>query len=370
MSKIQSVEALAVEIPLRKNFGGSTYSVLKRCTVVTRLTSNEGLVGEVYNGDNRSHGREIVRLIHEALAPRVVGMDVLEVERAWAAMFELTHTGADRKLLLEAIACVDCALWDLVGKSKGKSVSALLGADRERLPVISIGGYYLEGKTLADIGQEMEQYRAAGMAGCKFKVGGLAPPADAARVEAARQAAGPEFKLLVDANRGWTAQEAIRFARLVEPLDIGWFEEPCHWYDDVALMARVRAATRIPVTAGQCEITSHGVRRLVEAGAVDYVNFDASEGGGVTDWRRAAEICRSAGVRMAHHEEPQIAQQLLAGVPHGTYVECFADPDRDPMWQALWANRPAVRNGCLEVSKEPGFGIELDWKLVEKYRVA
>jgi D-arabinonate dehydratase len=175
---------------------------------------------------------------------------------------------------------------------------------------------------------------------------------------------------VVDANRGWNVHDAIRFAQLVEPLDIGWFEEPCHWYDDAALMARVRQATRIPVTAGQCEITSHGVRRLVDAGAVDYVNYDASEGGGVTDWRRAAEICRSAGVRMAHHEESQISRQLLAGVPHGTFVECFADPERDPVWQTMWANRPAVRNGMMEVGNAPGFGIRLDWKMVERYRVA
>ena len=228
----------------------------------------------------------------------------------------------------------------------------------------------MEGKTLADYGREMEQYRAAGMAGCKFKVGGLSPEEDFKRVETARKAAGPDFFLVVDANRGWNLQDAIRFARLIEPLGIGWFEEPCHWYDDVSMMARVRQATRIPVTAGQCEVTSHGVRRLVDAGAVDYVNFDVSEGGGVTDWRRAAEICRSAGVRMAHHEESQIAGQLLAGVPHGTYVECFADPERDPVWQTMWANRPAVRNGHMEVSKAPGFGIELDWKMVERYRVA
>ena len=368
--KIRSVEALAVEIPLRKNFGGSTYTVLKRCTVVTRLASDEGLAGEVYNGDNRSHGREIVRLIHDVLAPRVIGIDVLEVERAWQAMFDLTHTSADRKTLMEAIACVDCALWDLVGRARGKSVAALLGGGRERLPIISIGGYYMEGKTLADIGREMEQYRAAGMAGCKFKVGGLAPEADAQRVGAARKAAGPDFMLVVDANRGWNAQDAIRFARLIEPLDIGWFEEPCHWYDDVALMARVRQAIPIPVTAGQSEITSHGVRRLVEAGAVDFVNYDASEGGGVTDWRRAAEICRAAGVRMAHHEESQISRQLLAGVPHGTYVECFADPDRDPVWQTMWANRPRITDGTMEVSTAPGFGIELDRRMVERYRIS
>jgi L-alanine-DL-glutamate epimerase-like enolase superfamily enzyme len=367
--KIESIEAIAIDIPLKKNFGGSTYSVLKRSTVITRMRTDEGLASEIYNGDNREHGREIVRLIHEQLAPRVKGMDVLEVERAWQAMFDLSHTSGDRKTLLEAMACVDCAMWDLVGKSKGRTVRALLGGDRDRLPIISIGGYYMEGKTLADYGREMEQYRAAGMAGCKFKVGGLAPEEDFKRVEAARKAAGPDFLLVVDANRGWNVHDAIRFAHLIEPLNIGWFEEPCHWYDDVALMAKVRQSTGIPVTAGQCEITSHGVRRLVDAGAVDFVNYDVSEGGGVTDWRRAASLCAAAGVRMAHHEESQISRELLAGVPHGTYVECFADPDRDPVWQAMWANRPAIKDGTMATSGAPGFGIELDWKMVERYRI-
>jgi D-arabinonate dehydratase len=216
----------------------------------------------------------------------------------------------------------------------------------------------------------MEAYRLAGMAGCKFKVGALTPEADAERVAAARRAAGPDFVLAVDANRGWSAQDAIRFAHLVEPLDIRWFEEPCHWYDDAALMARVRRATRIPVTAGQSEITSHAIRRLLDAGAVDLVNYDASEGGGVTDWRRAAGLCHAAGVQMAHHEEPQIAQHLLAAVPHGTYVECFADPARDPMWQTVWANRPPIKNGVMTISGDPGFGIVLDEALVKRYRVA
>ena len=138
--KIHSVEAVAIEIPLKRNFGGSTYTVLKRCTVVTRLRTDEGLAAKVYNGDNRSHGREIVRLIHEVLAPRVKGLDILEVERAWQAMFDLSHTSGDRKLLLEAISCVDCALWDVVGRARDKSVRDLLGGNRDRLPIISIGG--------------------------------------------------------------------------------------------------------------------------------------------------------------------------------------------------------------------------------------
>ena len=367
--RVHSIEAIPIEVPLGKNFGGSTYTVLTRCAVITRMRTDEGLVSEVYNGDNREHGREIVRLIHDELAPRVRGRSLFEGERIWDELFALTHGTRDPKTLLEAIACVDCALWDLVGKAQGQSVCSLLGGHRSRLPIISIGGYYAEGKTHADIGREIEAYRRAGMAGCKFKVGGLTPEEDAKRVEAARHAGGADFILAVDANRGWSVEDAVRFAHLVEPLDIRWFEEPCHWYDDVALMARVRQATRIPITAGQSEVTRHGVRRLVEAGAVDLVNFDASEGGGVTEWRRAALLCRTAGVEMAHHEEPQIAQHLIAAVPHGTYVECFADPERDPIWQAMWANRPPIKDGMLEVTRDPGFGLILDAGMIRRYRV-
>src|SRR5215813_13553279 len=367
---IHSVDAIAIDIPLKKNFGGSTYSVLKRSTVITRLRTDDGIASEVYNGDNRAHSRDIARMIREELAPLIAGMDVFASEAIWSKLFALTLANRDRKTLLEAIACVDCAVWDVIGKATGRSVRELLGGFTDRVPIISIGGYYMEGKTLADIGREMEAYRRAGMAGCKFKVGGLTPEEDARRVEAGRNAAGADFVLAVDANRGWSADDAVRFARLVERFDIRWFEEPCHWYDDAALMARVRQATRIPVTAGQSEITSHGVRRLLDAGAVDLVNVDASECGGVTEWRRAAALCAVAGVHMAHHEESQISQHLLAGVPHGTYAECFADPERDPVWQTMWANRPAIKDGMMEVAQGPGFGLVLDEDMVRRYRIA
>ncbi len=368
--KIHSIEAVAIDIPLTKNFGGSTYSVLKRSTVVTRLRTQDGIVSEVYNGDNREHGPEIVRIIRDELAPLVKGLSIFEYERAWAKMFALTTANRDRKTLLEAIACVDCAIWDTIGKATGRSVRELLGGYRDSNPIISIGGYYMEGKTLADIGREMEMYRNAGMAGCKFKVGGLSAEEDAKRVEAARRAIGPDFIIAVDANRGWPAQEAIRFAQLIEKFDIKWFEEPCLWQDDAALMARVRAQTRIPINAGQSEITLAGVRRLVDANAVDLINYDVSEGGGVTDWRRAAALCQASGIEMAHHEESQIAQHLLAAIPHGTYIECFADPARDPVWQTMWANRPAIKNGVIPVSNGPGFGLSLDQAIITRYRTA
>lgn len=366
--RISAVEAIAIDIPLSKNFGGSTYSVLKRSTVITRMRTSDGLVSNVYNGDNRAHGAQIAKLVSDELFNLIKGLSIFERELAWQRMFALTHSAADKKLLLEAIACVDCAIWDLTGKALGKSVRELIGGYTDRLPLISIGGYYMPGKTHADIAREIESYRNAGMAGCKFKVGGLSPEEDAARVAVARKAAGGDFILCVDANRGWIAEDAIRFARLVEAHDIRWFEEPCQWQDDAAQMARVRQAITQPVTAGQSEITSHAIRRLVDARAVDLVNYDVSEGGGVTDWLRAAGLCASAGVAMAHHEEAQIASHLLAAVAHGTYAECFADPARDPVWQLMWINRPPVKNGIMPVAAGPGFGIELDENMIRKYR--
>lgn len=367
--RITSVENIPIEIPLTKNFGGSTYAVLKRCTIITRIRTDEGFTSEVYNGDNRDHARAIIEIIQKELAPLIIGEDPRHIERLWERMYPITYPIRDRKLAMEAIACVDTALWDLLGKTCHTSVWTLLGGYRSALPIISIGGYYDEGKTLADLAKEMEWLKRAGMAGCKVKVGGLSAEEDAQRVAAAREGAGKDFILAVDANRGWSVDEAIRFSRLVEHLDIVWFEEPCHWHDDAYMMAQVRQATKIPVNAGQSEVTSHGVRRLLAAGAVGYVNFDASEAGGITEWRKVAAMCAVHGVKMAHHEEPQIAVHMLAAVPHGTYVECFANPERDPVWQHMIANRPALKNGNIEVPTGPGFGLILDESVIKKYRI-
>jgi D-galactarolactone cycloisomerase len=367
--KIDSVEAIPVEIPLNKVFSGSGYRVESRNTVVTRIRTSGGLVSQVYNGDNRSHGGTIARIVTDELAALLIGRDASRIEALWAKMFELTIPNRDRKLVMEAIACVDSALWDLFGKSLGAPVASLLGGCRESLPIIAIAAYYEDGKTLGDLAREMAWLKSQGMAGCKVKVGGLSAEEDAARVAACRDGGGPDFVIAVDANRGWPTGEAVKFARLVERHDIRWFEEPCHWYDDAAGMAEVRRRTTIPINAGQSEITSHGIRRLIAAEAVDLVNFDASEGGGVTEWRRAAALCAVHGILMAHHEEPQIATHLLAAVPHGTYVECFPDPERDPLWASFIKNRAAIRDGVITVPTGPGFGLELDWDLVAKYRL-
>ena len=367
--KIEHIEAIVIDIPLAKNFGGSTYDVLKRSTVITKLRTSNGSQSLVYNGDNREHGIDIANIIEQELAPLVVGKNPFAYERHWENMFALSKPNRDRKLLLEAIACVDCALWDVMGRITGRSVNELLGGYRKEMPLISIGGYYMDGKYEADIAAEMRMFEEAGMAGCKFKVGGLTPQEDAERVRVARRSVSDGFVLAVDANRGWTAPDAIQFARLICDLDIAWFEEPCIWYDDVAGCARVRQQCSIPITSGQSEYTAQGVRRFIDAGAVDIVNYDVSEGGGVTDWRRASALCSATGLQMTHHEESQISQHLLSAIPHGLYIECFGDPERDPIWHRMWTNRPALTDGKMPITPGPGFDIDLDGAMIEQYRV-
>jgi D-galactarolactone cycloisomerase len=366
--KITKVSTIAIEVPLSRNFGGSRYNVTKRCTIITRMETDTGLVSDVYNGDNRDHMKEVVEIIEKELAPMLIGEEIFAVERLWQKMFKAAEWNRDRKLVMEAIACVDSAIWDLMGKAAGVNVCRLLGGYRHSLPLIAIGGYYEEGKTLSDLGKEMERMRESGLMGCKVKVGGRSPEEDAKRVEAARKGAGDEFWIAVDANRGWSVSEAVTFARLIEKHNIAWFEEPCHWYDDARMMAEVRRATIIPIDAGQSEVSAAGVRRLIAAGAVDIVNFDASESGGITEWRRAAAMCALYGIKVGHHEEAQIAMHMIAAIPNGICVECF-EPVRDPIWEGLVANRSKPAKGIIDVPQGPGFGIEFDWDMVKRYRL-
>jgi L-alanine-DL-glutamate epimerase-like enolase superfamily enzyme len=230
--------------------------------------------------------------------------------------------------------------------------------------LITIGGYYGD-----SIDEEIAELKELGLAGLKFKVGGLSPEEDAARFRAAREAAGPDFLLAADANQGWTPREAIRFGKLVEDCEPAWFEEPCHWANDRRAMRDVRTAIApIPICAGQSEMSAAACRDLIDVGAIDICNFDGSWSGGPTEWRRAAAIAHASNVCMGHHEEPQIASHLLCSIPHGNVIETF-HPDRDPIWWNLIANRPPLKDGQIELTDAPGLGWELDEDFIAAHRV-
>lgn len=366
--RIRGIEAIPIRVPLPREFRGSYYRMTHRATIVVRVHTEDGVTGEAYVGDEDAAAADIVAVLRNEIAPVVTGMDAMSTERCWAAAYPVTFDILrDRRIGLVALAAMDTAMWDIVGKVTGQPLWRLWGAARDKVPMIAIGGYY--GEPLGSIESEVRHYRdELGLAGMKFKVGGRSPEVDAERVAAARDAAGPGFVLCIDANQGYTVREAIALCERIRDLDIRWFEEPVRWHNDRRGLRDVRAIGGIPVAAGQTEMTPSGCRDLMETGSIDVCNFDSSWSGGSTAWRRAAAVATTYDVEMGHHEEPQVSAHLLGAVAHGTFAECF-HPDRDPFWWSLIADRPQLVDGHLPLPSGPGLGWTLDADYIDRHRV-
>lgn len=367
--EITAVETIAVLAKLDRTYQGSYYSMPSRATIITRVHTSDGIVGEAYNADSDLEQAEIVGIIRSELTPLIVGANALQVERCWELMQPPTYDQLrDRRLTQQAIAAVDTAIWDAVGKALGQPLHRLWGGYRDAMPIIVIGGYYeVPGKPTIE--EEVSAYSEAGFAGMKFKIGGRTPEEDALRLHRAVEATRDGFRFVIDANQGYTLRQAVRLVDLVrEFVDVEWFEEPCRWRNDHRDMATFRAITGVPVAAGQSEISAGAMRDMMERGSIDVSNFDASWGGGPTEWRRVAAMAHTYGVRLGHHEEPQVAGHLLASQPHSTFVEVF-NPARDPVFWNMIVNRPSIGDGVIELPKGPGLGWVLDGDFIERYRV-
>lgn len=364
--RISRLEVIPLLAPLAREYRGSHYRMTHRATIILRVHTQSGVVGEAYVGDEDKALSTLVKIITDEIAPRAVGSELLAVERVWAACYPVTFDILrDRRLGLVALAALDTAIWDAVGKTLGQPLWRLWGGYRARLPLMAIGGYY--GRPIEALDDEVAEYLDMGLAGMKLKVGGLSPMEDAARVARVRAASGPEFILTIDANQGYTVEDAVDLARRVADYDITWFEEPVHWANDRRALRDVRYRGGLPVCAGQTETSVSGCRDLMETGAIDFCNFDASWSGGPTAWLRMAAVAHAYDVRVGHHEEPHVSAHLLASQAHGTYAECF-HPDRDPFWWHLIANRPALVGGELSLPTGPGLGWELDEQYIARHR--
>ena len=364
---ITRIETEQIRVPLARVYQGSHYKMTHRSTILTRIHTASGLVGEAYAGDEDAGLAEIDAIIHDEIAPKLLGQDGSAIEKCWELARPATwDILRDRRLGLVACGSIDLTLWDLFGRSLKTPLWKLWGGYRSKIPVISIGGYY---KSDLSIEEEVEYLFKEQFAGMKFKIGGMSPEDDVKRFRRARAVGGDDFRIAVDANQGYTVPDAITFSHLVREDNLLWFEEPCQWQNDRRAMRDVRFAGGVAVCAGQSEFSAAGCRDLMETASIDYCNFDSSWSGGPTEWRKVAAMATVYDVKMAHHEEPQASSHLLASIPHGTYMEFF-HPMRDPIWHNMIANRPQLNSGYFQLSDNPGLGWELDRDYIVKYRIA
>jgi L-alanine-DL-glutamate epimerase-like enolase superfamily enzyme len=381
--KITQLETYFLSCPLPQPVYTSTSQISQVSEVIVQLSTDAGWVGigEAHGPFLLRQGPEGLKMVGDILqriTPLVVGADPFQVERIWQDLFALTYKSVrgvpalarQQCQLITAMSAIDIALWDLMGKAAQRPVYDLLGgALRQRLPAYVTGFYYKDGETLDDLKREAAFYLERGYRTLKVKVGRLTPEADAERVKVIRQTAGDDVDLMLDANQGWDLPTAIHTARLCEPYRIFWLEDPMPWYDERFTLQRLKAATRIPIAAGETEYTPFGLRHLVAEGLVDYLIIDSTWAGGLTTWRKAAVMAELYQIPLAAHHDPQIHVHAQAASPTGFILESFADPARDPLWFELFRERPDIVDGYMTLPEAPGLGLELRPDTLNKYGV-
>lgn len=315
----------------------------------------------------------IVKVMQSGLPELIIGMDPLAPEQIYRRIFELTATrtahenGWGREALVRISAAIDIACWDIVGKMAGLPLFRLFGGFRDQVPCYVTCAYYRDGKDLAELRDELEMLVAQGHRGFKGKVGGLSLAEDIERMQVVRDVIGPDRDLMIDVNRAWDLKTAIEGARLLEPLNPVWLEEPVRWWDDRRELKLLSQQTRIPLSGGESELTSHGCRALLEEQAVQILQFDCTMFGGFTEGRKLAALCELNHVDVAPHHDCFIHSQLVAATPAGRIVESFTDPERDPLQAELFENPPKIADGWLTLNDAPGLGLTLSEAAVAKF---
>ena len=329
--------------------------------VLTFLETDQGLIGEglVCSINNRRLG-----VIHEMirnLEDLVVGLDPREGgtlnARAWKELNFLGYEGVS----IVGLAAVDMALWDLRGKAAGLNVAHLIGACRPAVPTYASGGLWL-GSSIDELQKEAAGFVARGFRAVKTRVGPTEPERMVARVAAVREAVGAEIGIMVDANQQMSVKQAIRIGRMLEELDLTWFEEPviCHDHEGEAALA---AALDTPIASGETVYTHRGVLAMLQANAADVVMPDLQRMGGPSEFLKAGHLCEAFHIPCASHLFPEMSLALLAALPGGYYLEHM------PWFEPIYRERIELdANGCAIVPDRPGWGFSFDPAAIARYR--
>jgi L-alanine-DL-glutamate epimerase-like enolase superfamily enzyme len=305
-------------------------------------------------------------LANEKLAPLLQGRDADDIPARWSDMVRAIRNLGRPGIAAMAISAADNALWDLKAKRLDMPLARLLGRCRDAIPVYGSGGFtsYAPQRLRAQLGGWAEQ----GLRFVKMKVG-RNPSEDPERVRAARQAIGERVGLFVDANGAYARKQALAMALAFCEHGVSWFEEPVSSDDLAGLrLLRDRVPPGMAVTAGEYGYDLVYFRRMLEAGAVDVLQADATRCGGVSGFMEAAALCASFGLPLSSHCAPSLHLPLCCAARPAIHLEYFHDHAR--IEQLLFDGARAPEQGVLAPDPDrPGLGIELKAGDAERFRL-
>jgi len=352
--KIVSIRVHVLQSPLAQPFAFSQGWVHRRSATLVEVTTDSGVTGW---GEAFAQGLEppqiAAAVIEHALGPLVIGEDALATEVLWHRMYHHSRDYGRKGSVIAAISAVDMALWDIAGKHYGVPVYQLLGgAFRNRVQPYATGFYRISGQGADDV--EVIQAIAAALQ-------------------------GRGVTLMVDTNHGYGRAEALRLGRVLDELDLRWYEEPVV-PEDIEGYCELRAKLRTPIAGGENEHTLHGFRELLGRHAVDIVQPDLGSCGGITAARHITVLAQAHGIEVNPHVwGSAVAQaaslQVIAALPV-THHSIFArDPvleyDRSshPFRRDLVAQPMEMQEGFVEVPDGPGLGIEVRRDTLARFKV-
>ncbi len=314
---------------------------------------------ELWAGDESGIGytygnRAIAKVAEHLFARCLTGRSPLDIAALNVAMIGALRNSGSRGIAAMAVSMLDVALWDLKARLLGCSVSQLMGKVHDRVPIYGSGGFtsYSDSR----LTQQLTDWVNAGIHMVKMKVGSDAA-ADPHRVRTARKAIGDAPDLMVDANGAYSVKQALALAESFGQQRVRWFEEPVSSdrLEDLALIRR-RTPAGMEIAAGEYGYDPYYFRRMLESGAVDVLQVDATRCCGFSGFLGAAHIAGSYGIPVSAHCAPSLHMHVGCAVPGFRNIEYFHDHVR--IERMLFDGFIDQKNGYLQPdASRPGLGL-------------
>jgi L-alanine-DL-glutamate epimerase-like enolase superfamily enzyme len=361
--KIKRIRSQVVRLPLDEPLAdGPPYARSHNVFVILTIETDAGVDGI---GVSFFGGALSVTLKHaiDQLGELIVGEDPSHIESLTQKLRAAGASAGPAGILTLAIAGIDMALWDIKGKDSSRSLGAMLGGLRERVPTYASGAlvraYPLN--HLVKAGQRLVEKGFKQMKTQLALPGDTTPNKEVERARLMREAVGPDIDLMCDINQRWAVHQAIGIGRRVEDVNFFWLEDVTA-HDDYSGLARVADALITPLAGGECLYGITPFRHMIEAHSVDIVMIDLIRVGGISNWLKVAAMAEAFNLPVVSHLLPEIHVHLISAIPNGLTVEYM------PWSFRLFEEVPAPVNGELAVPSKPGLGLEFN-REIDRYVV-
>ena len=356
---VRNIRAVGVKVPMTYTLGASVQTVSEAPLLLVDLETEEGVTGHAWQFCYLPAAAPAIAVLLEEVLRTVKG-DRVEPGALWAKLAKRFVLIGVQGIVRMAMAMFDVAAWDALARAAGMPLASYLGGTLRAVPAYNSCGLGL--KAPAAVADEAEKLLAGGFRAIKLRLGYPTLEADVAAVHAVRSRIPPGVALMVDYNQALTVQEAIRRGRALDGEDLYWIEEPVR-HDDFAGCAEIARALATPVQIGENFSLEYDMERALAAQSCDYVMPDLERIGGVTGWRRAAELAAARGIKMSSHLYPEVSAHLLTVTPTAHWLE-YVD------WANAILEEPLrIVDGSAVISSRPGNGLAWNDDAVRKYRM-